>query len=329
MRIGLIGAGAVAPFHVQAAATLAGAELTAVCDIDEGAARRAADLAPAARTYTDHRRMLDDDIVDAVIVNTPHALHLPIALDAAAAGKHILVEKPMATSVEDCDRIIEAADRARVAITVGHIQHFLPDKVAAHAAVASGELGDVLMIRDNRSTDYRPGTRSPWFFSREIAGGGALFNIGAHCLDRSLWFGGAPAAEVSATVSHRFGAPVETDGLLRLCLANGVSVSIAVVSDPPTRGDSLVVVCERGVVEADPRIGATVRVDGASRSLHAHGPDDIQTGFTAQLADFLNVVDGAAPAVPLGHARHVVETVLASYESALATAPASLASARA
>ncbi|MFE6735167.1 Gfo/Idh/MocA family protein [Microbacterium sp. NPDC057650] len=316
MRIGLIGAGAVAPFHVRAAAVLAGAELTAVCDIDESAARRAADLSPGAKVFTDHRRMLDADAVDAVIVNTPHALHLPIAIEAAEAGKHVLVEKPMATSVADCDRIAEACERAGVALTVGHIQHFLPDKTAAHGLIASGDLGAVQLIRDNRSTDYRPGTRSPWFFSREVAGGGALFNIGAHCLDRSLWFGGAPAAEISASVANRFGSPVETDGVLRLRLENGVGVAVAVVSDPPTRSDSLTVVCEGGVVEADPRAGTTVRVDGRTRLLHEPTDRDIQTGFTAQLADFLQVVDGGAPAVPLEHARHVVELILASYRSA-------------
>lgn len=316
MRIGLIGAGAVAPFHMNAARSLAGAAMTAVCDLDEGAARRASALAPGARIFTDHRRMLDEDVVDAVIVNTPHALHLPITVDAARAGKHVLVEKPMATTLEDCDLMASACRDAGVALAVGHIQHFLPDKVAANRLIASGELGDVLMIRDNRSTDYRPGTRSPWFFDREIAGGGALFNIGAHCLDRSLRFGGARASQISAAVAHRFGSPVETDGVLRLQLENGVEVAISIVSDPPTRGDLLTVVCERGTVEADPRAGASVRIDGATRILHTPAADDIQTGFTAQLADFLDVIDGAEPAVPIAHARHVVELILAGYRSA-------------
>ncbi|MDQ4215529.1 Gfo/Idh/MocA family oxidoreductase [Microbacterium capsulatum] len=320
MRIGLIGAGAVAPFHVRAAAELAGAELTAVCDIDEASARRAADLAPGARVFTDHRRMIDAHAVDAVIVNTPHALHPPMAVDAAQAGLHVLVEKPMATSVEDCDRIAAACAAAGVALAVGHIQHHLPDKVAAHELIASGELGAVRLIRDNRSTDYRPGTRSPWFFSREVAGGGALFNIGAHCLDRSLWFGGARALEVSASVANRFGSPVETDGIVRLRLENGVGVAIAIVSDPPTRADTLAVVCERGTVEADPRAGTLVRIDGATRMVREPSPDDIQIGFTAQLADFLDVVHGGTPAVPLEHARHVVELILASYRSAQAGA---------
>lgn len=323
MRIGLIGAGAVAPFHIAAAAELDGIELTAVCDINEQAGQRAA-AGTGAALFTDHRRMLDAGVVDAVIVNTPHALHLPITEDAAAAGANILVEKPMATSVADCDLMIAAAERAGVSLAIGHIQHFMPEKLAAARVIASGELGAVRMIRDNRSTDYRPGSRSAWFFSPEIAGGGALMNIGGHCLDRSLWLGGGRVVEMLATAVNRFGSPVETDGGMQLRLDNGVGVTISVISDPATRADTMSIVCERGVIEVDPRVGTTVHTDGRSRTEHESGADDIQRAFTAQLADFAALVDGAPPAVPLAHARHVVEVVLAAYRSSAAGEAVSL-----
>jgi len=290
-------------------------QIAAVCDIDAAAARRAA-AGTAAAVFTDHRAMLDAGLVDAVIVNTPHALHLPMAADVAAAGAHVMVEKPMATTLQDCDRIASVCADAGVALTVGHIQHFMPDKLAARKIIDSGELGAVRLIRDNRSTDYRPGTRSPWFFSPTIAGGGVLINIGGHCLDRSLWLGGGRALEVLASTVNRFDSPVETDGGMLVRLDNGVSVTISVISDPATRGDRMTIVCDRGVIELDPRVGTTVQVDGRSRSLHVAGEGDIQRAFTAQLADFAAVVDGAEPAVPLAHARHVVEIVLAAYDSA-------------
>ncbi|WP_226531237.1 Gfo/Idh/MocA family protein [Microbacterium paraoxydans] len=317
MRIGLIGAGAVAKYHVAAATALPGVQLTAVCDLDETAAARAVHGVDGVRIHTDYRELVESRDVDAVIVNTPHALHLPMAVDAARAGKHVLVEKPMATSVEDCDLMVQECRAAGVGLAIGHIQHFLPDKITARDVLATGDLGDVVMIRDHRSTDYRPSARPEWFFSRSIAGGGALFNIGGHCLDRSLWFGGARAVEVSASVVQRFGVPVETDGSIALRLANGVGVTIAVISDPPSRSDCLVIVCERGVIETDPRLGTLVRRDGQNHRVREPQPDDIQRAFKAQLADFLGVIDGGPPAVPLEHARHVVELVLASYESAV------------
>lgn len=328
MRIGLIGAGAVARFHITAATILDGIELAAVCDLDAQAARRAASGTSAA-VFTDYRAMLDAGAIDAVIVNTPHALHLPMAEDAASAGVHVMVEKPMATTVEDCDRLIAACAATGVALTVGHIQHFLPDKMAARRVIDAGELGEVRLIRDNRSTDYRPGSRSGWFFSPAISGGGALMNIGGHCLDRSLWLADGRAVEVLASMVNRFDSPVETDGGMLVRLDNGVGVTITVISDPATRGDSMTVVCDRGVIEVDPRRGTTLHADGHSRIVHATGADDIQRGFTAQLADFAAVVAGAEPAVPLAHARHVVEVVLAAYRSARSSAAVSFAKAEA
>lgn len=115
---------------------------------------------------------------------------------------------------------------------------------------------------------------------------------------------------------NRFDSAVETDGNIAMRLDNGVGVSISVISDPPLRADSLLVVCERGVIVADPRAGTSVQVDGKRRVVREPRPDDIQSAFTAQMADFVAVANGAEPAVPLEHARHVVELVLASYRAA-------------
>src|SRR5690606_13436399 len=134
---------------------------------------------------------------------------------------------------------------------------------------------------------------SPWFFSPEIAGGGALINIGGHCLDRSLWLGGGQAVEMLASTVNRFGSPVETDGAMLLRLDNGVSVTIAVVSDPVTRSDTMAIVCDGGIIEVDPRRGTIVQIDGRTRVVHESAPGDIQSAFTAQLADFAAVIGGA------------------------------------
>lgn len=327
MRIGIIGAGAVAELHAVAAERL-GIRLGAVCDLREEAARAVAGPR-AAEVHTDYRPLLEAGTVDAVIVNTPHALHRQMVLDAAAAGVHVLVEKPMATTLEDCLEMEAACRAAGVALVVGLIQHFLPEKAALRRALDDGALGQVLAVHDQRSTDYRPGSRSAWFFDRSISGGGAFMNIGSHCLDRSVWLGGAPATSLRASTLHRFGAPVETDGRISLTLANGVDVGIGIVSDCPNHIDQLLVVCERGTLLADPRRGAFARIDGRTSVLHTHGAGDIQDGFTAQLADFAAAAAGAEPAVPTAHARHIVELVLASYRSAESGEPVGLDAVRA
>jgi predicted dehydrogenase len=236
--------------------------------------------------------------------------------DAAQRGLHVLVEKPMATTLADCDAMRDACHAAGVTLVVGHIQHFLPEKVAVQSLLADGGHGPVVMIHDYRTTDYRPTTRSAWFFSPQMAGGGALMNIGAHGLDRSTWLGGAPAEQITAATARRFGVAVETDGALRLRLANGVPVSISVVSDTPHKADDLTIVCERAVITASPRLGVHVQQDGRTRQIRKRRPSDIPDAFRAQLSDFAATVDGRPAKVSIEHARHVVELVLAAYRSA-------------
>jgi phthalate 4,5-cis-dihydrodiol dehydrogenase len=328
MRLGIVGAGAVAGLHAKGAAVLDGMELTAVCDLKIEVA--AAVAAPwGAAVFDDYRAMLAAGVVDAVVINTPHSLHRDMVLAAAAHGVHVLVEKPMATTLADCLLMQEGCATAGVVMVVGMIQHFMAEKLALQAALAGGKLGRVLMIHDYRSTDYRPGTRPDWFFDRAVSGGGAFINIGAHCLDRSLWVGGAPAVDIRAATLQRFGSPVETDGTMELTLANGISVRISIVSDTPTHIDEMLVVCEFGTVTVDPRKGTFMEIDGTRTQLHATARHDIQDAFTAQLADFAAAVDGAEPSVSGGHAKHVVELVLAAYRSAELGAPVQLDAVRA
>lgn len=317
MRIGLIGAGAVAPLHARAAGLLPGVEMTAVCDLQPDAARAVAEPI-GAQSFTDYRDLLASGTTDAVIVNTPNSLHCEMSMDAAAAGQHVLVEKPMAITVKDCDRMVEAARRAGVVLRVGHIQHFLPEKVALAEAIARGAIGQVRMVHDLRSTDYRPGSRSPWFLSPEIAGGGAVMNIGAHCLDRTIWLGGADASTISAHTLNRFGVAVDTDATIGLRLANGVVATITVESDVPRRTDEITIIGDEGSLFASPDAGTLLEQDGRSEVLHKPSADGIPEAFRLQLADFAAAVGGQPSAVSLAHARHVVELVLATYTSSAA-----------
>lgn len=314
MRIGIIGAGAVAPLHARAAGLLRDVEMTAVCDLQPAAAASVAEPI-GAQVFHDYRDMFASGTIDAVIVNTPHSLHRDMTVAAAAAGLHVLVEKPMAITLEDCDAMVAATEQAGVVLRVGQIQHFLPDKTALASAIAAGAIGPVRMIHDFRTTDYRPGTRSPWFLSRELAGGGAVMNIGGHCLDRVVWLGGASAVAVSADTLTRFGVPVETDATIRLRLANQVVATITVVSDPPRRVDECTVVGDEGVLIAGPDVGAVLRCDGQTQVLHEPSPDDVPEAFRLQLADFVAASKGLRSAGTLSHSRHVVELVLAAYAS--------------
>ncbi|MFI7232516.1 Gfo/Idh/MocA family protein [Nonomuraea angiospora] len=317
VRLGLVGAGGVARLYAEAALDLPDeVRVTAVFDID---ARRASELATltGAATYDSHLSMLGGQ-VDALVVCTPHALHLAPAVDAAAAGVHVLMEKPMATTLADCDAMAAACSAAGVVLFLGHIQHYLPITAAARRAVADGLIGTPVAIVDRRSTDYRPGRRPGWFFDPELAGGGAIMNIGAHCIDRVTWLAGGRPARVGATMVRR--AAVETEGLLHLVLHNGVLATVAVTDSTLSGVDETEILGTSGAVRASRADGVQVATDQGVRTL-LDAPADlaghIRAAFTGQLTDFAAAVRGERPAaIGAQVGRDVVATVLAAYESA-------------
>lgn len=316
MRVGLLGTGAVGQLHANAATDLEHVRISAVCSLALEEARKVA--APhGASVHSDHRELLAQDL-DAVIISTPHALHTAMVLDAAAAGVHVLVEKPMATTVEDCDAMISACEAAGVVLAVGHIQHFLPDQVAAHKAVQDGHIGRPLMVHEYRSTDYRPGTRPQWFLDPAIAGGGAVMNIGSHGIDRSSWLvDSLPAAVDAAATWSRFGVGVETDAMAHLRMANDVRVSLTVTSTTPVPFNEVTVVGQEGTIVAAPRRGTLLRSGDTENVLHEPASGDIPRAFRSQLRAFADLVaHGTTFPVSTALSRAVIETVLGIYRSA-------------
>ncbi|MFC1410728.1 Gfo/Idh/MocA family protein [Streptacidiphilus sp. N1-12] len=320
IRLGLIGAGAVGVLHAEAAHRAPGVRVAAVCDLLPATAQAVASSWQAA-CFTDHRALLASGLVDAVVVNTPHALHRDIVLDCAAAGVHILCEKPMATTVEDCLAMARACAEAGVVLFIGHIQHFLPPMAAARTALDDGAIGPLLMVDDRRSTDYRPGTRPSWFFDPAVSGGGVFMNIGTHCVDRLLWLTGAQVRTVSASAAHRETHPVETDVLARLELTGGLVGHIAVTSAGLPYHDELVLIGERGAIKVSRGTGASLHPytgpgAGTPVLLAAEAATDVPEAFRRQLLDFAAAVRGErAPSVTADHGLRVIEVVTAVYRS--------------
>jgi predicted dehydrogenase len=219
--------------------------------------------------------------------------------------------------------MIDACARAGVRLVVGHIQHFLPDKVAARKAIDAGEIGDPLLVTDSRSTDYRTGARPAWFFDPQVAGGGVLMNIGAHSVDRALWLMGGHASQVAASLVVPQGSAVETDALVRLDLADGRSAHIEVTgTGTPPAHDRLRIVGERGALAVSPHSGTVLHVDGRAKVLHEPTQRDIPAAFAAQLAAFASCVTGQSePAVDGSHGLQVVAVILGAYAAAKAGAP--------
>ncbi len=145
MRAALIGCGRIAGMHISALSR-AGVQIVAVCDRDEQKATRTAALTRAARVYTDVGELLEAERPDAVHVLTPPASHATLAVQAAEAGCHVLVEKPIALSVADADDAIVAARRHDVTLAANHNYLCKPSVVKARELVAAGRIGEVLHV---------------------------------------------------------------------------------------------------------------------------------------------------------------------------------------
>jgi phthalate 4,5-cis-dihydrodiol dehydrogenase len=151
----------------------------------------------SARTYNTVEEVCRDPAVDAVYISTPHQFHAEHTRLAAAAGKHVLVEKPMALTLADCDAMIEAAGRAGVALVVGHSQSFEQPIMRARAIIASGAYGALRMLTSFNYTDFLYRPRRPEELDT-AQGGGVIFNQAPHQVDVIRYLGGGLVRSVRA-----------------------------------------------------------------------------------------------------------------------------------
>ena len=180
MRAGLIGTGAIGAVRAAALARTPDLVLAAVCDLDEARARA---VAPGAAAYTAPEAMLAAEDLDAVIICTPPPQHEPLAIAALNAGKHVLVEKPMAPSVEACRRMVEAAEAASRVLAVGFNHRYFKATKLVRDAVRSGALGRLSHVRAYAGHVGLAEFKAPWMHDRDVMGGGALMDNGIHVLD--------------------------------------------------------------------------------------------------------------------------------------------------
>lgn len=180
MRFAIIGAGAIAQLRKAAIDKLDGSALAGVFDL---APDRAAALAGPARAYASLDEALADQTVDTVIVSTPPNTHEDIAVAAIRAGKHVIVEKPMAPTLEACRRMIAAARDAGRVLTVGFNHRYFPAIKELRASIASGRLGELSHVRGYTGHTGLSEFKAEWMYAKDVMGGGALLDNGIHMID--------------------------------------------------------------------------------------------------------------------------------------------------
>lgn len=192
INVGMIGTGGIAVNqHMPSLAKQPDVKIAAVCDVNEEAAKRAAERFDVPHVFSDYTKLLEMDDIDAVHVCTPNFLHMPPTVDALNAGKHVMVEKPLARNASEGAEMVRAARANGKKLMVAQNMRFGPDAQCLKRFIDAGELGEIYFARVWALR--RRGIPS-WgvFTDKEKQGGGPLIDIGVHVLDLTLYLMGHP-----------------------------------------------------------------------------------------------------------------------------------------
>jgi len=309
IRVALVGSGYIQDFHARAVHEHPSAELVAVANWREQSATALAERFAIPRVTTDWNEIVEATDVDAAVVATPNALHAPQSVALLRAGKHVIVEKPMATSVAECDEMIDASRASGALLMVAHCWRFRDEVLAMRERIASGELGEVVKTRGyGAHATWGP---EGWFVDPVLAGGGALVDMGVHAIDTARFLLGDPTPNrVCAAIGTRYGTyQVDDDGVLLITWSNGTNSVVESGWWQPHVGG----------LEADTEVYGT---KGYARIWGPEPPNedykhDTQPMYSAQMAEFLDAIATGRQPRPSGEdGRVVMQVVEDAYRSA-------------
>ena len=226
MNIAVIGTGIIGKNHLQAIRQSKHFTLCAVCDINAESAK-ACSQEYGVPYFLDYKDIPVETNADAVILNLPHWLHCEATVFFLEHGVHVLVEKPMANTKAECDRMIEVARRSGKKLAVGHVQRFFQANRHVKKWVQEKALGELCMITEFRTIDYFSQSRPAWFLDKNLSGGGIVMNYGAHALDKVFYVTDSRPVRISAASSNiGNSASIEGHAQILLKLENNVTVSV-------------------------------------------------------------------------------------------------------
>jgi predicted dehydrogenase len=220
IRVAIVGCGRISDLHQLGYRGREDAKIVAVCDTNKSLAKKKAKAWGVEKVYGDYQQVLEDKEVDVVELLTPHHLHCPMTVQAAQAGKHISVQKPMALSAAEADEMIAAANKAGVTLRVYETFAYYAPAMRAKQMIEAGEIGEVRAVRMHISTGTGdtawdvPLSAWLWRFNEKQCGGGPLvFDHGYHLFSVGYYLGG-PVEKVYAWIDQ---TPVkEAVGLVKI-----------------------------------------------------------------------------------------------------------------
>ena len=249
VRIGIIGSGGMARHHMGQLKNIEGVEVTALCDINPSQIALAKETYPYLRNAfetPDYKALLAREDVDAVQIITPHTQHFDQVNAAMDAGKHILCEKPMVSSVTEAHALLERNKSYDKVFALAYQRHAFGQFAIIKDKIASGELGAVTYVTAMQCQHWKTAVAGTWRQDPALSGGGQINDSGSHLVDIILWVTGLTVAQVAAFMDNR-GTPVDIDSALSLTFTNGAIGNISVIGDTIVGWhEDITIYCERG-----------------------------------------------------------------------------------
>ncbi|MEC3884147.1 gfo/Idh/MocA family oxidoreductase [Halobacillus litoralis] len=261
LKIAIIGCGSIAQNrHLPEYEANKNVEVKAVCDIVEERAREVAQV-QGATLYTDYEELLKNEEVDAVSVCLPNYLHAPVSIAALNAGAHVLCEKPMATTKEEAEEMIQAAEKNGKKLMIAHNQRFVPSHVKAKELIESGAIGKVYSFRTafghGGPEGWSAEGEDSWFFKKDQAFIGAMGDLGVHKADLLRYILGEEFVDVAGFVENNAKKDITVDDNA-VCILRSQSGVVGTMAASwaynPNEDNSTVIYGEKGTLrlEDDP-----------------------------------------------------------------------------
>lgn len=329
LQVGIIGAGQAGERHAIGFDATATTQVAAIADLDESRAQALA-ARFGAQAYTDWRTMLDQKL-DILVVCLPHNMHVAPAEAAAKRGIHLLMEKPIATTMADAQRILDVCRVANIKLTISFVHRYREEVQLLKEWIGTGKVGTPQTVRE--TMNGQGGDHLPrWVYSREAAGGGVLMYSAIHAVDRIRWLMDSEVTTVSAKAHYAPEATgpddVEQGVVAVLSFANGATATLN-TNAPTFRAQpahwETEIYGTAGMVRARTRQWA--ELSSATEMFHQETASFSETGgayynFTRQAHEFADaILQDREPAVTGEDGLRALEICLAIYRSAKSGQP--------
>ncbi len=314
--VGIIGAGVIAKSHADTIMKNKKLHLKSVSEIDMKRGKKFASERHC-KFYRDYGEMFKKENLDITVVCLPHHLHYEAGIAVLESGCHLFLEKPMANTIKECDRLIRKARKQDLKLMVGQTHQYLPSLRKARHLLDKGTIGRLNMIADTIISYYGWENRKPWHLDPAKGGGGPLMNTGPHQIDHLLYLTNSPPVYVKSRVrNNRKGIKVESDIMAFIEFKNGVSAILMLLQgySPRTRDYSIRLIGSRGMIEINPFGNIQLSQSNKSKKLICN---QSSSGFELEWKEFIDSIESNRDSLTNGeYGRRIVALIAAIYKSA-------------